>query len=239
MLRLARRRADRGRDRHRAVHLEAHGRAPHRAHLHEDRRRATAPRPPAGRSSTASSRAPSPPDRAAARPSVRGTHRRMGRSTDAARAALPDNAQHADRIRSADADPKGDSHAARNHDGRGRRPIPRGVRHQGRREARRPRLEGLHRVPRPDRGEPGVGAVRLGRGRLGRVRLRPDGPAGPQGSRPPRASPRPPRSSAPSTRRGRDDDERQRPIGPRRADHRPDRCRSPSWGSPTPTSPAW
>src|SRR6185295_6034638 len=64
-------------------------------------------------------------------------------------------------------------------------PIPRSVRQQGRRQARAPRLQGLNRVPRPHRGEPRVGAVRLGRGRLGEVRLRPRGAADPQGSRTP------------------------------------------------------
>ena len=38
----------------------------------------------------------------------------------------------------------------------------------------------------PDRGEPRLGAVRLGRGGLGELRVRPRGPADPQGSRAPR-----------------------------------------------------
>ena len=47
------------------------------------------------------------------------------------------------------------------------------------------RLEGLDGLPRPHRGEPGLGAVRLGRGGLAELRLRPRGAADPQGSRPP------------------------------------------------------
>ena len=63
-----RRRPDHGRDRDAAVHLDEDRRAPHPAHLHEDRRRRTAPRRPAGRSSTRSSTAPSPADRPAPLP---------------------------------------------------------------------------------------------------------------------------------------------------------------------------
>ena len=57
---------------------------------------------------------------------------------------------------------------------------------QGRREARRARLQGLDRVPRRPTPRTGSGRVRLGRGGLGELRLRPDGPADPQGGRPPR-----------------------------------------------------
>src|SRR5579859_1961704 len=80
---------------------------------------------------------------------------------------------------------QGDHHNPGHHDRRGRRPIPGGVQHQGRRQARPARVEGLHRVPRPDRGEPDVGPVRVERRGLGELRVRPRGPADPEGSRAP------------------------------------------------------
>src|SRR5882762_5752542 len=81
---------------------------------------------------------------------------------------------------------EGDHHDPGHHDRRGRRPIPGCVRHQGRRQACSARVEGLCRVPRPDRGEPDVGAVRVGRRGLGELRVRPRGAADSEGSRTPR-----------------------------------------------------
>ena len=62
----------------------------------------------------------------------------------------------------------GERHDPGDDEGEGPRPLPGGVRHEGRRQARVARLEGLHGLPRPDRGGPGVGRLRLGRGRAGR-----------------------------------------------------------------------
>ena len=118
---------------------------------------------------------------------------------------------------------EGERHDPGNDDGRERRPIPGGVRHEGRREARPPRLEGLDGVPRPDRGEPRLGAVRLGRGRAGRASC--PTPRSRRSSRRPAtsASPRPRCCSAPTTREEADDDQRHQPTGPGRSHHRPDR----------------
>ena len=137
----------------------------------------------------------------------------MGRSTDAA-AAHPENDPRRPN-RSAEADPQ--------------RSIRKGtvmilatttvenvdrfldVFGKGRREARPPRLQGFDGVPRPDRGEPRLGAVRLGRAGLGELRLRPRGPADPQGGRTP-GKPQAACCSAPTGVRGDDDHRINRPA---------------------------
>src|SRR3954452_24607369 len=71
-------------------------------------------------------------------------------------------------------------------EGEGRGPLPGGLRRGGRGQARITRVEGLHGLPRPDRGGPGVGDLRLGRGGLDGVRHGPRDPRDPAGSRSPR-----------------------------------------------------
>ena len=80
---------------------------------------------------------------------------------------------------------EGERHDPGNDEGEGPRPLPRGVQHQGRRQARVPRLTGGHGVPRPDRGGPGVGRLRLGRGGLDGVRHGPGDPRHHAGGRTP------------------------------------------------------
>ncbi len=65
--------------------------------------------------------------------------------------------------------------------------LPGGVRRGRRGQARLARLEGLHRLPRPDRGGPGLGRLRLGRRGLDGVRHRPGDPGDHAGGRPPRS----------------------------------------------------
>ena len=55
------------------------------------------------------------------------------------------------------------SHDPGNDEGRGRRSLPGRLLDEGRREARRARIEGIDRLPRPVRREPCLGSVRLGR----------------------------------------------------------------------------
>src|SRR5215207_8539684 len=64
-----------------------------------------------------------------------------------------------------------------NYDGRGLRPLPEHLLDQGRRQAPRARVEGCAGLPRPQRGRPRLGALRLGRGGLAELRLRPRSPA--------------------------------------------------------------
>src|SRR5262249_15621060 len=80
-------------------------------------------------------------------------------------ALRPENEPYANRTVGEQRDPKQstreeDSHDPGNNDRRERRPIPGGVRHEGRRQAGPVRFQGLDGVPRSHRGEPRLGAVR-------------------------------------------------------------------------------
>src|SRR6185437_1246833 len=79
---------------------------------------------------------------------------------------------------------------------RGSRAVREDLRHEGCREAQAARVEGLDGVPRPERGRPDLGDLRLGSGRLGELRLRSRGATdhaggGPQGQAPGRRARRP------------------------------------------------
>src|SRR6266568_7377394 len=76
-----------------------------------------------------------------------------------------------------------------NDEGRGRGPLPGSVLDQGRREAAAARIQGFDRLPRSERGEQGLGAVRLGWRRLAELRLRPGGPGDPARGRARRQAP--------------------------------------------------
>ncbi len=169
-----RRRQDRGRDRVAAVHLDADRRAPRRSTSTRRSACPAGPRRPAGPSPTTSSTAPSPPDARPHRRRQRGTRREMGRSTDAALGADPENAPlrrptgrrdeiHRDPFRRGDTMILATTQVE---------DIDRFLDVFGTKGAEKraePRLQGRDRVPRPDRGEPRLGALRLGRGRLGRA----------------------------------------------------------------------
>src|SRR6266536_6458545 len=91
---------------------------------------------------------------------------------------------------------------------RGFRPLREDLLEQGRREAQAARVQGRDRLPRSQRGGPGLGTLRLGRGGLEELRLRPRGPpdyAGgrAQGEAPGRGARRPVRRLAVVPRRGR------------------------------------
>src|SRR5204862_5307870 len=68
--------------------------------------------------------------------------------------------------------------------GRGSRPVREDLQHEGCGEAQAARVEGLDGLPRPERGRSGLGDLRLGPGRLGKLRLRSRGAADHAGGRP-------------------------------------------------------
>ena len=147
-----------------------------------DRRRASASRPrPSGTTSSTSTRRPA---------SAAGRRRRsgpssttsfaagIGRSPDAARAsALAAHARSGAATKEEHDDPGNDA-------GGGLRPLRRDLLDEGRREAQAARLEGRDGLPRPQRGGPRLGALRLGRAGLAELRVRPRGAADHAGGRP-------------------------------------------------------
>src|SRR4029078_10958859 len=89
--------------------------------------------------------------------------------------ARPCRAHTRRRSRRATRHSKGGRDDPGNDDGGGPRPVRGDLLDDRRREAQAARLEGLDRLPRPERGGPGLGDLRLGPGGLEELRLRPRG----------------------------------------------------------------
>ena len=94
---------------------------------------------------------------------------RIGRSPDAARRPRRTLASPSASSRRRRATTEEERDDPGNDEGRGLRPLREDLLDQGRREAQAARIQGLDRLSRSQRGRPGLGDLRLGRGRAGRA----------------------------------------------------------------------